>query len=128
MTELSRGDMLKKETTQRFLKLKLDRQEMKGMTFKPELNKSSLKSSGKLRLLTEPDTYIQRVQSNTQLYSQRQRAAMQEEELKEFEECTFQPQVNPAPAYVTRIARSMALTKAAREAEEAKKTVRPDWK
>ena len=36
------------------------------------------------------------------------------EEALELQECTFHPQTHEAPAYVTRIAKSMQLAKAAR--------------
>mgnify|MGYP006902769083 CR=1 FL=1 len=42
-----------------------------------------------------------------------------------FQDCTFKPQIHDAPAYIKRIARSMALTKAARPPEPAPK---PDWR
>ena len=120
--------MLKKETNQRFLKLKLEQEEMAQATFKPALNPKSLQSSGTLRLRSEADTYIERVHSNAQMYSERQRQAVQEQEIKEIAECTFHPKVHGAPAYVTRIARSMALTKAVRQQEQEKLKPRPCWK
>ena len=40
------------------------------------------------------------------------------EEALELQECTFHPQTHEAPAYVTRIAKSMQLAKAARPEPE----------
>jgi len=47
------------------------------------------------------------------------------EEAKRMAECTFTPQTHEPPAYVTRIARSMALARSAKEPEPPAK---PGWR
>ena len=47
------------------------------------------------------------------------------EEDKLMRECTFHPETHEAPAYVTRIAKSMALAKAGREPDAPE---RPGWR
>lgn len=122
---MSRGDSLKRETSARLMKLNAEQDELAGLTFKPDINTS--KVEGRLRIMSEPDTYIQRLQKESKLFSDRQRRALQEQEMKEFSECTFHPQVHEAPSYVKRIAHSMALTRAAHQAPGAK-VDRPDWR
>ena len=77
-----------------------------------------------------PTPDLDRVQRQHRLFSEKQRRAAQEAELEQFRECTFQPRIHDAPAYVKRIARSMALSKAARAAasEADKKPERPQWR
>merc|ERR1712070_104062 len=110
VVELSRGDMLKKETAQRLMKLKTEQQEMVALTFKPNINKTSVES--KLKILTEPGTYLQRLQKDAKTFSEKQRRAVQAHEMAEFAQCTFQPKIHDAPAYVKRIAHSMRLARA----------------
>ena len=124
--EMSRGDSLKRETTARLMKLKAEQDELAGLTFKPDIN--ATRSEGRLRILSEPETYIQRLQKESKMFSDRQRRAVQEQEMKEFAECTFRPEVHEAPAYVKRIAHSMALTRAAHQAPALDGEDRPEWR
>jgi hypothetical protein len=128
--ELSRGDLLRKETTQRLMKLKMEQEEMSRLTFCPQLNRISKKSEGKLKILSNPETYLQRIQLQTQVSALKQRRAIQEKEFEEFAECTFKPHTIESPAYVQRIARSVLMTKEIQKAEKAKKlaTTKPEWK
>ena len=124
VTELSRGDSLKRETAARLMKLKAEQDELEGLTFQPRLNPSNAK--GKLRITSNPETYLERVQKEQEIFSDKRRKAAQAQERKEFAECTFYPKTNDAPAYIKRIAKSMALARKARPAK--KKSARPDWK
>lgn len=126
VVEMSRGDMLKKETAQRLMRLKAEQEQLDGLTFQPEINPVSRQMEGRLKLLAEPETYLERVQREQKLFSDRQRRATQEAEMQEFAECTFRPEIHDAPGYVKRIARSMALTRAAQPATDKKE--RPQWR
>ncbi|KAL4110478.1 hypothetical protein PRIC1_002169 [Phytophthora ramorum] len=130
ITELSRGDLLRRETTQRLMKLKMEQEEMAALTFRPQLNRVSERHEGRLKILTCPDTYLQRIQQQSQAHTIKQRRAIQEKEIGEFAECTFKPRTIEAPAYVQRIARSVSLTKALRSQQQAAAQARekPDWK
>eukprot|EP00967_Tisochrysis_lutea_P131488 scaffold228622_cov28-Tisochrysis_lutea.AAC.2 len=46
-------------------------------------------------------------------------------EARQMAECTFAPQTHEAPAYITRIAQSMALARSTREPEPPAK---PGWR
>ena len=75
-TELSRGDALKRETTARLNKLKSEQKELDGLTFKPKTNKTNAKS--RLNILGDPDSYLERIQKEQEVFSLRRRKAMQE--------------------------------------------------
>ena len=123
-TELSRGDSLKRETAARLMKLKAEQDELEGLTFQPKLNPSNARS--RLNILNDPDSYLERIQKQEENFSIRRRKALQEQEMKEFAECTFHPQINDAPSYIKRIAKSMALARDARP--NTKKRELPEWK
>lgn len=130
VTELSRGDLLRRETTQRLMKLKMEQEEMASLTFRPQLSRASQRAEGRLKILTSPDTYLERIQQQSQAHHIKQRRAIQEKEMEEFSECTFKPRTIEAPAYVQRIARSVSLTKALKKQEETriKANQKPEWK
>ncbi|EGZ25777.1 hypothetical protein PHYSODRAFT_482583 [Phytophthora sojae] len=130
ITELSRGDLLRRETTQRLMKLKMEQEEMAALTFRPQLNRMSERHEGRLKILSSPDTYLQRIQQQSQAHTIKQRRAIQEKEMGEFAECTFKPRTIEAPAYVQRIARSVSLTKALRAQQQAaaRAKEKPEWK
>jgi hypothetical protein len=53
------------------------------------------------------------------------RCVREAEEARQMAQCTFAPQTHLPPAYVSRIARSMA---AARSAREPKPPAKPGWR
>jgi len=126
--EMSRGDSLRKETKARLMKLRMEQEELQELTFAPELN-GDKGVEGRLKILSEPDTYIRRLQHKLILHSHKKNKAAQEQEMKELEECTFQPEIHDSPAYIKRIVKSLALAKPAREAQAAAcEPGRPDWR
>lgn len=132
-TDLSRGDALKKETAVRLMRLRVEAQQLEGVSFNPSLNpKSRAMAVGRLRLSSEPDTYLERVQQEALAAAERAKAKAAETEARELSECTFTPAVHDAPAYVKRIARSMQLARAVRAQEGGgaggKGQARPDWR
>uniref|UniRef100_A0A7S2WD98 Uncharacterized protein n=1 Tax=Mucochytrium quahogii TaxID=96639 RepID=A0A7S2WD98_9STRA len=128
--EMSRGDSLRKETNARMMKLKVEQEEHQELTFTPEVNTTHKNTEGRLKILSEPETYIRRLQHKTTLQSHRQTLAAQENEMKELGECTFKPEIHDAPKYVKRIVRSLALAKPAREMQAAAKRrqEKPEWR
>lgn len=112
------------------MKLKMEQEEMSSLTFRPRLNRVSEQHEGRLKILSSPDTYLQRIQQQGQAHTIKQRRALQEKELQEFAECTFKPRTIEAPVYVQRIARSMSLTKALKQQRQAttKANEKPEWK
>ncbi len=83
-------------------------------------------SEGKLRILSDPDSYIARVQREAAAASEKARRVAAEQEHDELVECTFKPATHDAPQYVKRIARSMALARAIKAPEAP--AFRSDWR
>jgi len=128
VVEMSRGDSLRKETKARMMKLRVEQEELQDLSFKPELNRGAKSAEGRLKILTEPETYIQRLQQKSTLHTHRKNKLIQEQEMKELEECTFQPQIHDAPMYVKRIVRSLALAKPSKDAQTDNGPTKPDWR
>lgn len=80
---------------------------------------------GRLRILSDPDSYVARLSQEAAAQAQKAREAAALEQAQEFAECTFHPAVHPAPQYVSMIAQSMALT---RSAKSQPPPARPDWR
>lgn len=125
VADLCHGDLLHRQATHASLKLQMDQEEIADLSFRPQLNKY-LPPTGKLKILTEPETYIQRMHDSENDYSERKRRALEDTEREEIAACTFQPKIHGAPSYVTRIAASMALTKASRK--DGRSEPKPSWK
>jgi hypothetical protein len=130
--EMSRGDLLKKDTNRRMLKLQTEQQELSNMTFQPQISHYAKENGTKsvLQLSSDPSQFLDWYQNKNQ-----EREAGRQQELKRREDaevasCTFSPKTIDCPAYVRRIAKSMAVVKAARSssssgsyaAEQAAKT------
>jgi hypothetical protein len=125
VVDLSRGDALKRETAARLLRLKLEQEDLQGITFRPKINERSRHAEGRLRILSEPDTYVERLNAAAAEQRERARQSVRQSEESELAECTFTPAVHGAPEYVTRIAQSMAL---ARSVKQLGPPARPDWR
>jgi hypothetical protein len=125
VVDMSRGDALKRETAARLLRLRIEQEDLEGITFRPRINERSRVSEGRLRILSDPDNYVRRIQHEQDLQAEKARRALSEKEAAERAACTFAPAVHGAPAYVSQIAASMAL---ARSAKELGAPARPDWR
>ena len=128
VVELSRGDMLRKETTQKLLRLRKEQEELATLTFAPEIkHKTALakNADSRIKIHSEPETYLERLQKDTKNKQIEIKRRKQAEERKELEECTFMPETSECPGYIKRIARSMALTKQNEVPREKKQA---DWR
>jgi len=123
--ELSTGDALKKQAMQEAMKLRAEQEEMKEYTFQPRIHSNS-GVQGRLQILSEPGTYVARVASDQMRQDQQIHEHLRKLELEEMAECTFEPEIHEAPAYVKRIARSMALTRS--ERPEVNEIETPTWR
>ncbi|GMI00962.1 hypothetical protein TrVE_jg1744 [Triparma verrucosa] len=129
VVELSRGDHLRKETTQKMLRLRHEQSQMKELTFHPKVNHSNKvarNASSRLKIVEDPDNYLSRLQQNAKHRKDTLRRKAQELEMKTLEECTFRPQTSECPGYIKRIARSMALTKV--DKQEGIDAGKPEWR
>lgn len=147
--EMSRGDLLRKETNSRMRRLQMEQEQLNELTFQPELSKKAQyqsKSILKTVLEGEPimnpknrsssdgsiitSQFIDWVKDQQRRKDEKCNLIQSQKIEKELSECTFQPKpAAKCPNYVTRIAKSMAIVKAARNnnREEVLK-VKPDWR
>lgn len=125
-TQLSRGDQLRRETSLRMKRLALEAASLEGATFAPQINERSKYTPGRLRLSTEPDTYLQRLAQEAAAAAEKARVQAAEAADEELANCTFAPEVHDAPEYVKRIARSMAMSRAMQPQD--KQPSRPEWR
>lgn len=124
--EMSRGDLLKKETNQRLLKLRMEQEELKKLTFTPQVSKMAQKCQSTLKLKEDPDGYISRYTRAEKEKDAFRKAMLEQKEQNESLGCTFAPQTKECPAYVKRIARSLSIVKAAKTVEAP--PARPEWR
>ena len=115
--ELSAGDAQRRSQAHAVLKQRAETQATESLTFKPEINAVSGVQS-RLKVFSEPESYLARVRQHMALKEKVTACVREAEEALELQECTFHPQTHEAPAYVTRIAKSMQLAKAARPEPE----------
>ena len=125
VTDMSRGDALKRETATRLLRLRLEQEGLEGVTFKPAIN-DSRHVEGRLKVLSEPETYVARLSAEAASAAERARRAASSHQVSELAECTFAPRVHDAPEYIKRIARHMHLSRAVKAPESA--ASKPDWR
>ncbi|CAM9749577.1 unnamed protein product [Chrysoparadoxa australica] len=126
MVELSRGDQLKRETMQRLNKLRSEQEQMQGVTFNPQLNDNAMarNAESRLKVVSDPDSYLASVKMEAKKRQDRCKEGTVQRELAEVEGCTFTPQTKPCPAYIRRIAQSLAKSKTPSE----QNSCRPEWK
>lgn len=86
-----------------------EEKELDGVTFKPALNNRPAES--RLKILSEPDTYMLRLQERQKQLEEKKIAIKQEQEEKELAECTFTPKTKDAPDYVKRMAQSYRMNR-----------------
>eukprot|EP01028_Stygiella_incarcerata_P001006 TRINITY_DN1161_c0_g1_i2.p1 TRINITY_DN1161_c0_g1~~TRINITY_DN1161_c0_g1_i2.p1 ORF type:complete len:867 (-),score=315.19 TRINITY_DN1161_c0_g1_i2:247-2847(-) len=133
--ELSRGDFERKKARLEGLRLEGEQREMEEVTFAPTSKMvqpprfaSKSATQGRLRLSSESHTYLQRLKDEARRKKERIQEMVGKKEKREMEECTFRPVVHDAPAYVKRIARSMALARGSRtERDFPEEHQQPAW-
>ena len=123
-TEMSDGDRLRKEQAAERRRVAAELRAEGEHTFKPTINAVPGVQS-RLKVASEPESYLARVQQHMRLKEKVTECVRAAEEARLMRECTFHPETHEAPAYVTRIAKSMALAKAGREPEAPE---RPGWR
>ena len=129
MYEMSRGDLHKKETNNRILRLRTEQEELKNLTFQPHLSASkSRKARSSLQLQANPGGFLERHMLEEKQKDIERSRSKQEKEDKELDKCTFKPETRECPAYVQRIARSLSVVKAARSQENPLPSSKPQWK
>eukprot|EP00903_Cladosiphon_okamuranus_P016343 g15071.t1 len=133
VVELSRGDQLKRETTQRLTRLRAEQELLADTTFRPRINAdaASRMAVSKLKVVSDPGNYIATVENLRRRKEESVVRGAIEKAAKEVEGCTFRPETTECPAYITRIAKSISASKALPASAGGKKKVRPikpDWR
>ncbi|CAM9320548.1 unnamed protein product [Ectocarpus sp. 12 AP-2014] len=133
VVELSRGDQLKRETTQRLSRLRAEQELLADTTFRPRINAdaASQMAVSKLKVVSDPDNYIATVETLRRRKEESVVKGAIERAAKEVEGCTFKPETTECPAYITRIAQSICASKALPRPGGGKKQVKnakPDWR
>ena len=123
-TEMSDGDRQRKEQAAERRRVAAELHAEGEHTFKPTINAVPGVQS-RLKVASEPESYLARVQQHMRLKDKVTECVRAAEEAQLMRECTFHPETHEAPAYVTRIAKSMALAKAGREPDAPE---RPGWR
>lgn len=129
--ELSRGDLHKKEINQRILKLKTEQEELKNLTFQPTINDVSTMKHirSTLQLQDNPGGFLERHQLEKQQNEIQRHKILEERMEKELQECTFTPEIIECPQYIKRIARSLAVVKAAKSIDGGQgNEQKPQWR
>eukprot|EP01041_Mallomonas_annulata_P010060 gene10060-20960_t len=124
--ELSRGDMLKKETNQRMRRLRNEQEELSHLTFTPAISKLAKDlNKSHLKLHDDPDGFLERHILECREKEELRLRHLHNQELRESEDCTFKPETKDCPAYIRRIAKSLSVVKANRPVAKPSKE---DWK
>ncbi|CAE7670056.1 unnamed protein product, partial [Symbiodinium microadriaticum] len=127
--EMSRGDLHKKETNSRILRLRTEQEELKNLTFQPQLSAAkSRKARSSLQLQSNPGGFLERHMIEMRQQDLDRNKIQQTRAESEMKDCTFTPLTKECPAYVKRIARSLAVVRAARSQEGPVAPAKPQWK
>jgi hypothetical protein len=130
--EMSRGDLLRKETHHRMNRLKKEQELAEELTFQPEISRrAATNAKSVIRSVTENSTqFMQWFHEKQRRLDEKRRQIADEKKEKELKECTFHPETRDCPSYIKRIAKSMEIVRAARNAGGAFQTTpsKPDWR
>ena len=95
-----------------------------GHTFKPYIN-SVAGVQSRLKVSSDPDSYLARVRQHMKLKEELTDEVREIQERELMAQCTFHPRTHEAPAYVSRIAKSVRLAKSTQPPPPPPK---PDWR
>jgi len=133
-SELSAGDHKRREAKLKRQREKKKETEMQSFSFTPQVNEFCGVQS-RLRIQEDPDMYLQRVEKERTQQDKRREAEQRKIIEQEAAECTFKPDVNPAPNFVRRMAESYRLVRQLKEKEGRSEgddgggvACRPDWR
>lgn len=126
--ELSRGDLHKKETNDKLLRLKFEQEELMNLTFQPSITPHAAKSRSVLQLIDNPGAFLERHATDKQKAERKYHETMEARAKQELDSCTFKPQTIDCPAYIKRIARSLAVVKASKMGDDNNENMKQQWK
>lgn len=113
--EMSNGDLLKRRSNQQIMQMRNEQEQMADLTFRPEISAKAKKiNKSALKLSEDPSKVLVWYEEKM---LKREEDIAKDRQLKyeqEVLECTFNPSIIDCPAYVRKIAKSMAVVKAAK--------------
>mmetsp|Transcript_28526 Transcript_28526/g.50663 ORF Transcript_28526/g.50663 Transcript_28526/m.50663 type:complete len:478 (+) Transcript_28526:201-1634(+) len=126
--ELCYGDMERKQRKLEELKKMYEDESTRNFQMTYVQYPSAIEASSKLQILDHSDSYLERIREARERRAQREEHDRQEKEARELAECTYAPSIREAPAFVKRVAHSMALLRAQRGLDEPEELEKPDWR
>lgn len=129
--ELSSGDLLRKETNYRMSRLRLEQEQSVELTFQPEISKkAAVEGKSVIKAATvSTGQFVEWYKETRKKFDDKRVKAIEDRKQKELEACTFAPTTKSCPSYVKRIAKSMAIIKAAKNLDISRQSNnKPDWK
>jgi hypothetical protein len=124
VAELSLGDAARRARKADARRAITAAESEEGLTFTPAINEVPGVQS-RLKVASEPGSYLARVRQHMKLKEQLTACVREAQESQELAECTFRPATHEAPAYITRIAKSVRLAKSAQPPPPPKQ---PEWR
>lgn len=127
---MSGGDLQRKENKQRMIRLKMEQEALEGITFSPEITRYAKQGGkkSKLQLSTDSCIFLEQYHRDREKKDEKIRDELMDRRERELEGCTFQPTTRECPQYVKRIAKSMAIVRAARAEAVPETASKPQWK
>jgi hypothetical protein len=116
------------------LKLQIEQNDLSSMTFQPKIsNFARERGTSELQLSSNPSKFLEKYAQNQQEKQLLREKYEEEKKNLEIKECTFAPKTSECPEYVKRIAKSMAIVKAARNSSNNDNSVKddavkPEWR
>lgn len=132
-TELSVLDQQKREQRAEKRRTDQERKDQKVTPFKPSICKNSATAQSRIRILEEPDSYLDRVEKLREKQTARSNHIRQQQVEKEASECTFKPSIKASPGYIRQMAESYKTRRSLQQKEKENELVasearKPDWR
>ena len=127
--EMSRGDQMKRITANRMMRMRSEEEELQENTFKPQISKKAQAAPCKVSLSKNTSKFLE-IHRDKALKREAERLdILEKRERDEISKCTFAPATKDCPAYVRRIAKSMAVVRSTRaQTEKDSVDAKPTWK
>merc|ERR1712039_1004830 len=135
-TELSTGDLQRRNDQATALRKQYLEAEQETLPFSPRISKAGARTEGRMRVLQEPELYMKRVTEKQEVTDARGKEAAERREAQACAECTFHPKINVdgAPAYVRQLAECHRRARELRDREKENcedmqgAKAMPDWR
>ena len=131
VTEMSKGDVARRSTHQRQIREKAEQETLEGMTFQPEITRLAKSSArSKIQITDDEQSFLEKYRKDQQKAEEKRLYEMNKRREDELKDCSFHPETTVCPSYIKRIAKSMAMVKAARAEHKnlRKMNAKPQWR